>query len=201
MANAATHGEAPVELVPYDPTWPARFAQERKRLERLLGPWLAGSIEHIGSTAIPGMLAKPIIDIMVPVADLDAARPAIAAAEGAGYVHYPYRADVMHWFCKPSAALRTHHLHLVPHDSRLWHERLAFRDRLRADGALAAEYAALKIALARRFCHDREAYTDAKGPFVARVLALAQARDPVPPRAPEPGTRHGGGVIADGAPR
>jgi GrpB-like predicted nucleotidyltransferase (UPF0157 family) len=201
MANAATHGEAPVELVPYDPTWPARFAQERALLERLLAPWLAGSIEHIGSTAIPGMLAKPIIDVMVPVADLDAARPAIAAAEGAGYVHYPYRADVMHWFCKPSAALRTHHLHLVPHDSRLWHERLAFRDRLRAERGLAAEYSALKIALARRFRHDREAYTDSKGPFVARVLALAQARDPAPPRAPGPGPHHGGGAIADSASR
>jgi GrpB-like predicted nucleotidyltransferase (UPF0157 family) len=196
MANAATQGEAPVELVPYDPSWPARFEQERRRLGQVLGPWLAGPIEHIGSTAIAGMPGKPIIDIMASIGDLDAARPAIAAAEGAGYVHYPYRADVMHWFCKPSAARRTHHLHLVPHASPLWRERLAFRDRLRADGALAAEYAALKMSLARRFRHDREAYTDAKGPFVARVLALARDRDADPVRA------HGSGsAIGDGAPR
>jgi GrpB-like predicted nucleotidyltransferase (UPF0157 family) len=196
MANAATHGEAPIELVPYDPSWPARFEQERRRLKQLLGPWLAGPIEHIGSTAIAHMPGKPIIDIMAPIGDLDAARPAIAAAEGAGYVHYPYRADVMHWFCKPSAARRTHHLHLVPHASPLWRERLAFRDRLRADRALAAEYAALKIALARRFRHDREAYTDAKGPFVARVLALARDRDADPARAPGSGS-----AIGNGAPR
>lgn len=196
MANAATQGEAPIELVPYDPSWPARFEQERRRLEQVLGPWLAGPIEHIGSTAIAGMPGKPIIDIMVPIGDLDAARPAIAAAEGAGYVHYPYRADVMHWFCKPSAARRTHHLHLVPQASPLWCERLAFRDRLRADRALAAEYAALKIALARRFRHDREAYTDAKGPFVVRVLALARDRDADSVRAPGSGS-----AIGNGAPR
>jgi GrpB-like predicted nucleotidyltransferase (UPF0157 family) len=133
---------------------------------------------------------------MAPIGDLDAARPAIAAAEGAGYVHYPYRADVMHWFCKPSTARRTHHLHLIPHASPLWRERLAFRDRLRADGALAAEYAVLKMKLARCFRHDREAYTDAKGPFVARVLALARDRDVDSLRAPGSGS-----AIGDGAPR
>jgi len=171
MAAATTNGEAPVELVAYDAGWPSRFAQERALLEQALGPWLAGPIEHIGSTAIPGMTAKPVIDIMAPVAGLEAARPAIPAAEAIGYVHTPYRADVMHWLCKPSAAHRTHHLHLIPYGSRLWQERLAFRDRLRGDGALAAEYRALKAALAQRHRTDREAYTDAKGPFVARVLA------------------------------
>ncbi len=177
MAAATMRDEAPVELVAYDPGWPARFAQERVLLEQALGPWLAGPIEHIGSTAIPGMPAKPVIDIMAPVAGLDAARPAIAAAEAIGYVHYPYCADVMHWFCKPSAAHRTHHLHLVPYGSRLWQERLAFRDCLRGDDALAAEYGALKAALAQRHRTDREAYTDAKGPFVARVLARCRRVD------------------------
>jgi GrpB-like predicted nucleotidyltransferase (UPF0157 family) len=177
MAPATTNGEAPVELVAYDPGWPGRFAQERALLEQALAPWLAGPIEHIGSTAIPGMPAKPVIDIMAPVAGLDAARPAIAAAEAIGYVHYPYRADVMHWLCKPSAAHRTHHLHLIPYGGRLWRERLAFRDRLRGDGALAAEYRTLKTALAQRHRTDREAYTDAKGPFVSRVLAACRATD------------------------
>jgi GrpB-like predicted nucleotidyltransferase (UPF0157 family) len=178
MAAATTNDEAPVEVVAYDPGWPARFVQERARLESALGPWLAGPIEHIGSTAIPGMSAKPVIDIMAPVTGLEAARPAIPAAEAIGYVHYPYRADTMHWFCKPSAAHRTHHLHLVPLGSPLWHERLAFRDRLRSDGELAAEYRALKAALAQRHRTDREAYTDAKGPFVARVLALHRTEEP-----------------------
>ncbi|MBK7792971.1 MAG: GrpB family protein [Betaproteobacteria bacterium] len=163
--------EAPVVVVAYDPAWPARFLRERALLEDLLAPWLAGPIEHIGSTAVPGMLAKPVIDIMAPVGDLEASRPAIAAAEAAGYAYFPYRAESMHWFCKPSAAFRTHHLHLVPRDSRLWRERLAFRDRLRADPLLAAEYAALKVRLARQHPRDREAYTDGKAPFVRRVVA------------------------------
>lgn len=177
MATALTHGDAPIDLVDYDPDWPARFAVERTLLLQALGRWLAGPIEHIGSPAIPGMAAKPVIDIMAAVAGLETARPAIAAAEAIGYVHFPYRADVMHWFCKPSAARRTHHLHLVPHGSALWHDRLAFRDRLRGDRALANEYRALKAALALRHPGDREAYTDAKGPFVARVLALCRAGD------------------------
>ena len=81
----------------------------------------------------------------------------------------------MHWFCKPSAAFRTHHLHLVPFNSPLWIERLAFRDFLRKDPAVAAEYAELKGRLATQFEFDRESYTDAKGPFIQHVLGLALA--------------------------
>ena len=76
--------EAPVVVVAYDPTWPAQFLQERARLEDLLAAWLAGPIEHIGSTAIPGMIAKPVIDLMAPVDDLDASRPAIAVVAFTG---------------------------------------------------------------------------------------------------------------------
>jgi GrpB-like predicted nucleotidyltransferase (UPF0157 family) len=77
----------------------------------------------------------------------------------------------MHWFCKPSFEHRTHHLHLIPFESPLWMDRLSFRDRLRQSEALRTEYAALKLDLARRFEHDREAYTEGKSPFIARVLA------------------------------
>ena len=84
----------------------------------------------------------------------------------------------MHWFCKPSPQSRTHHLHLVPYGSALWMQRLRFRDALRADPALAAEYAALKCELARRFRHDREAYTEAKTPFVERVLSMTRNAGP-----------------------
>ncbi|MBK7470812.1 MAG: GrpB family protein [Betaproteobacteria bacterium] len=168
--------ESPVEVVPYDQTWPLRFATERVLLESVLGPWLAGPVAHIGSTAVPGLAAKPVIDIMAPVHSLEASHPALAAALRAGYVHFPYRAEVMHWFCKPSPEYRTHHLHLIPLGSALWNERLAFRDALRADPAIAGEYAALKRRLAADFRMDREAYTDAKGPFVRRVLAEVAAR-------------------------
>jgi GrpB-like predicted nucleotidyltransferase (UPF0157 family) len=166
-------GEAPVEIVPYDPSWPVRFEEEKKALRQTLAAWLVGPVEHIGSTAIPGLAAKPVIDIMARVATLDASRPAIAALVELGYCYAPYRADSEHWFCKPSAAFRTHHLHLIPIGSPLWGESLAFRDYLRSHSQIAAEYQDLKRRLAVAHHFDREAYTEAKGPFVARITGLA----------------------------
>ncbi len=87
-----------------------------------------------------------------------------------GYLYAPYLADEMHWFCKPHPARRTHHLHLAPVASARYRDELAFRDRLRAYRHAAREYAALKHDLAHHFAHDREAYTEAKGAFVRRVL-------------------------------
>ena len=162
--------EAPIEIVPYEETWPRRFEDERQVLERALASWLAGPIEHVGSTAVPGLAAKPVIDIMAGVASLADSKAAIAALRPLEYLYAPYRSDVMHWFCKPSPALRTHHLHLVPYESALWNERIAFRDRLRADADLASQYARLKQDLASVHRTDREAYTAAKGPFIASVL-------------------------------
>jgi GrpB-like predicted nucleotidyltransferase (UPF0157 family) len=173
MSQQPQNGEAPVHIVPYDSAWPTLFLEEEAVLRRELGEWLAGPIEHVGSTAIPGLIAKPVIDIMAGVESLEASRGAIAAASRLDYVYFPYRPDVMHWFCKPSPAFRTHHLHLVPVDSRLWIERIAFRDYLRRDSAAAAEYAALKRTLAQQFEFDREAYTDAKTPFIQRIVELA----------------------------
>ena len=76
----------------------------------------------------------------------------------------------MHWFCKPSAAHRTHHLHIVPVASELWHQRLAFRDALRSHPQLAQAYALLKLRLAEQYKNDREAYTEAKAPFIDAAL-------------------------------
>jgi len=146
------------------------FDAERGALESILSSWLTGSIEHVGSTAVHGLDAKPVIDIMAPVQGLEESRPAIDVVTSAGYAYFPYKADVMHWFCKPSPTYRTHHLHLVPYESAHWQERLAFRDALRNSPELAAEYADLKYSLVEQFRHDREAYTDAKTPFVRRVL-------------------------------
>jgi len=164
-----------IYLVAYDSTWVDGFKIESAGLARLLGPWRRGSIEHIGSTAVPGLCAKPVIDLMVGVSSLTASLPAKQVLADAGYQYSAYRADVMHWFCKPSFAFRTHHIHLVPFESDLWLQRLAFRDALRTESGLAIEYAALKQELARTFEFDREAYTAAKAPFVARVLKLAGA--------------------------
>ena len=165
-------------IVAYDSAWPSLFEQERTLLQATIGAWLSGPIEHIGSTAVPGLAAKPIIDIMAGVETLAASTGAIAAAGTLGYIHYPYRPDVMHWLCKPSASFRTHHLHLVPYQSALWNERLAFRDHLRRDAAAAADYGALKMGLARQYTCDREAYTEAKGPFIRRILEGARSQDP-----------------------
>lgn len=168
--------EASIEIVEYNPEWPVQFAREQRLVAEALSQWLVGTPEHIGSTAVPGLAAKPVIDIMAPVRSLAASVPSIAAAERIGYVYFPYKPDQMHWFCKPSPAHRTHHLHLVPLDSGLWHERLAFRDALRASAGLRAEYQTLKLLLAAAHTHDREAYTEAKSPFIARVTNAALAR-------------------------
>ncbi len=167
--------DAAIEVVEYDPLWPEQFAAERRLLETALGAWLAGPIEHVGSTAIVGMVAKPVIDIMVPVVDLPSSKGAIAAAQALHYNYWPYKADLMHWFCKPSPVYRTHHLHIVPLGSALWKERLLFRDTLRTDSRWFQEYAVLKRRLAQQYRNDREAYTEAKGAFVQRVLLCAGA--------------------------
>ena len=166
-------GEAPVEIVPYDPAWPRLFEEERTALIDAIGPWLAGAVEHVGSTAIPGLAAKPVIDIMAGVATLAASRPALEAAARLGYCYFPYRPETEHWFCKPSPAFRTHHLHLMPVGGAEWSGTIAFRDYLRAHPEIAAEYAELKGRLARQYRHDREAYTQAKGPFISRVTQAA----------------------------
>jgi GrpB-like predicted nucleotidyltransferase (UPF0157 family) len=172
----SSNDDEPISLVPYDPTWPRQFEEERERLVRVLRPWLAGPIEHIGSTAVIGLTAKPVIDIMAGVRDLESSLAARDAVTPLDYVFFPYRADVMHWFCKPSPARRTHHLHLVPVESPLWADRLLFRDYLRAVPSAAEEYAALKTALAAEYRLDREAYTDAKEPFVRAILDRARGR-------------------------
>ena len=160
----------PIIIEPYNPLWPAKFAAERQLLRSVLAPWLVGSIEHVGSTAVAELPAKPVIDIMAGVRDLPSSVPAIEALEPLGYCYFEYKADVMHWFCKPSPVDRTHHLHLVPFESPLWRERLEFRDRLRTDAAIRCSYAELKFALASKYRDDREAYTEAKTEFIQSVL-------------------------------
>jgi GrpB-like predicted nucleotidyltransferase (UPF0157 family) len=157
--------DAPVEIIDYDPAWPAAFQAERERL----APLLAGvEIHHFGSTAVPGLAAKPVIDMIALVSDLDA--PIAALVANAGY-QFPeaFNAALTHrrFLCYPTAAHRTHHLHLLDDHEQL-DRRLRFRDSLRADPALAAEYATLKRALAERHSDDREAYTEAKSEFVRR---------------------------------
>ncbi len=165
--------DAPIEIVPADPGWPQRFERERALLEEAIAPWLTGAVHHVGSTAVPGLAAKPVIDILAGVESLDASRACFERLEALGYSYAPYRPDEMHWFCKPSPAHRTHHLHLVPTGSRRFEDELAFRDALRADDTLARAYERLKRELAAEHRDDREAYTAAKAGFIERALTDA----------------------------
>jgi GrpB-like predicted nucleotidyltransferase (UPF0157 family) len=160
-----------IRLVPPDPKWPARFDLERAALEEAIGAWVRGGIHHVGSTAVPGLEAKPIIDILAGVPDLATGRDCFQPLAGLGYLYAPYLTEEMHWFCKPDPARRTHHLHLVPVDSQRYRDELAFRDRLRADEELVTRDAALKRGLAERHAGDREAYTEAKGAFVQAAIS------------------------------
>ncbi|WP_085299323.1 GrpB family protein [Cognaticolwellia mytili] len=164
-----------VVLEKYDPSWPEKFEIEKAQLLVAAGQWNYGNVEHVGSTSIEGMIAKPIIDIMFGVKSLEDSKLAIDALVKAGYDYWPYKADLMHWFCKPSDAFRTHHLHLIPFESDLWKERIKFRDKLRENNKLANDYANLKRELASKYREDREAYTQEKWPFIQKVLQHSQS--------------------------
>jgi GrpB-like predicted nucleotidyltransferase (UPF0157 family) len=162
-----------VVLRPYQPGWAGEFRQEAAAIQELIGEWVTGGVHHVGSTAVPGMVAKPVIDIMAGVSGLDESRPCVELLEQLEYCYAPYRADVMHWFCKPSPQRRTHHLHLVPTGSQRFTDVLRFRDYLRTHPVVADQYARLKRQLAVRFVDDREAYTQGKSEMVAAVTADA----------------------------
>jgi GrpB-like predicted nucleotidyltransferase (UPF0157 family) len=156
-------GDGPIEIVKYEPSWPSAFVAERERISPLL-PGL--QIHHIGSTAVPGLAGKPVIDMIALVDDLDATADLLI--ERGGYqLDARYNEGLLHrrYLCYPSVSHRTHHLHLVDvsEDMQLC---LRFRDRLRGDRRLRAAYAALKRSLAARYEGDRAGYTMAKTRFV-----------------------------------
>jgi GrpB-like predicted nucleotidyltransferase (UPF0157 family) len=171
MRKQALPKDNRITLSRYNHQWPEKFEIEKSFLQSLIGHYVEGSIEHVGSTAIEGMVAKPIIDIMVGVSSLAKSKEAINILAKNGYCYYPYKSDVMHWFCKPTPEIRTHHLHLVTLNSPLWVERIAFRDHLQSNAIKATEYAKLKISLATEYAEDREGYTQAKWPFIKTTLA------------------------------
>ncbi len=163
-----------MHVAAYDPGWPGRFEAEQAILEQVLAPWLCGGIHHIGSTAVPGLAAKPVLDMIAGVRDLDQAAAAIGVLSRLSYAHAPHRPRAL-WFCKPAsagAARHAHHLHLTEPGNDLWQERLAFRDALRADPVLASQYQELKMRLADS-AGDTAIYTAGKRAFVAGVLAGA----------------------------
>lgn len=164
----------PVHLADADPSWALRGEQEHDQLEALLAPWLIAQIEHVGSTSIPGLAAKPIIDLQALVADLVDPQPLVAALHPHGWHYVDPDLDRRPWrrfFVKVTEGRRSAHLHVMTPDSPRWHQQLIFRDALRANPVLVAQYAAVKRALASEHSDDREAYSTAKADFVASVLS------------------------------
>ncbi len=166
-----------VHIVAYDTGWPARFGEERDRIERVIGRWLVG-IEHVGSTAVPGLDAKPVIDVMPGLSSMLDADLCVEPLVSLGYSYWEEGAEPHHRlfakFVDDGWTARTHNLHLVEAGGWYWRERLLFRDYLRDHAETAREYARLKHELARRHMDDREAYTAAKKRFVTSVVEKAR---------------------------
>jgi GrpB-like predicted nucleotidyltransferase (UPF0157 family) len=171
-----------VAIVPYDPRWPAMFEQEKAHLLACLPNDLLRRIEHFGSTAIPGLAAKPVVDLLVEVSDLEDAKRRIAPVlESQGYDYFwrPTRGDDeppwYAWFIKrdPATRHRTHHIHMVEGDFPHL-DSLLFRDFLIAHPDVAKHYEAVKLGLAAAYPNDRVAYTNGKTEFVAAVTARAK---------------------------
>ena len=162
----------PVLVVPYDPQWPALFQQLAAPMRRALGD-VALRIDHVGSTSVPGLDAKPIIDIQISVAALDPVDAFRLPLERLGYTFRPTNPDLSKRYFRESPGQRRTHIHVRRLGSWVEQFALLFRDYLRTHPEDAQRYAALKYALAEQYREDREAYTEAKSPFIWEVLRRA----------------------------
>ena len=176
---------ARVRIVAWQPEWPRLFEEERARLSRVFDG-VEVAIEHVGSTSVAGLAAKPIIDICVGVASLEIVEARIPGLEALGYSYVPrYEAQMpeRRYFRRPADHPRSHHVHCFVKGGVDWSRHIRFRDRLRASPALVAEYAGLKRRLAEAHGDDRAGYTEAKSSFIEAALAEAL---PDPPRRTSP---------------
>jgi GrpB-like predicted nucleotidyltransferase (UPF0157 family) len=175
--------EDPIVIVDHRPEWAAEFDREAARLGSVMGPVLVRPIEHIGSTAIPGLAAKPIVDMVAVVDDIDRVASVEQGVAALGWIAAPEPGDEAQRrrsFCFPSVARRTHHLHVVEERSSGWRGWIAFRDHLRAHPELGAEYEARKRDLAARFGsdpNDRDSYRSGKADWIREVTAAALGTD------------------------
>ncbi len=160
---------AEITIVPYNPTWPIGYETEREKIVAALGSLIA-EIHHVGSTAIPDLPAKPIIDIMIAVRHLDDAVECIGPLSDLGYAFIDYPQNTERRFFRKGQP-RTHHVHIVEVGSAELRDHLAFRDALRANADWRDQYAALKYERADRHRNDRAQYSESKTDFVQRVLS------------------------------
>jgi|SRR5262245_16352960 len=170
-----------ISIVPYNPAWPSLFEAEKSHLMKCLPQELIKRIEHFGSTAIPGMSAKPIVDILLEVTSLEETKSKIVPileAQGYDYFWRPTIGDdtppFYAWFIKrDQRGIRTHHIHMVEKEFEHW-DRLLFRDYLIEHKETAREYKALKLRLVSDYPRDRIAYTEGKTEFIIRVTETAK---------------------------
>ncbi|HEV2735397.1 MAG TPA: GrpB family protein [Longimicrobiaceae bacterium] len=173
--------------MPWDPEWPARFAAEAARIRAALGVH-AHVVEHVGSTAVPGLAGKPVLDLGIAVPDEAAADACVAPLVALGYAYRgPYGDDPRRrYYVRDAGGERVAQIHLYVLPAAAWDEKLAFRDALRADPALREAYAAEKLRVADAVAWDKGAYSVAKGPFVERVLREIRAAGRLAPTPPPP---------------
>jgi len=158
-----------VKLVPHNPAWKQAFEQERLALRNAMGA-LACGIEHIGSTAVPDLAAKPVLDVLLGAPSLQRFTECGVLVEQAGYTFC--REPELGWwfFAKGPEISRTHHLHLCVYGSPFWNDHIRFRDHLRRDSIDRHAYEALKHSLAREYADDRPVYTEGKSEFILTIL-------------------------------
>jgi GrpB-like predicted nucleotidyltransferase (UPF0157 family) len=169
--------ESPVVIVPYDPAWPDLYDEEMERVTGAVGH-IIRRIAHVGSTAVPGLAAKAIIDMTAGVADADSAELCLKPLARIGYADVAPQPDedASWYYClgkHPPRGCR-YHLHLMEFPSAFWDKHLLFRDYLRAHPDAAQEYKQLKRELAARFRDDRPRYTEAKDDFIEKTLKQAR---------------------------
>jgi GrpB-like predicted nucleotidyltransferase (UPF0157 family) len=163
-----------VIVVPYNPTWPLVFGVERQRIKRELSrSELSLAIKHIGSTAVPGLAAKPVLDIMGGCQEQDEMPAMIDALIGAGYIHRGPQGIPDREFFRLGDPRRIH-FHLTLIGSSFWNDQVAFRNYLRAHDDAGDEYARLKYQLAARFPRDRESYINGKEAWITSILEVAR---------------------------
>jgi GrpB-like predicted nucleotidyltransferase (UPF0157 family) len=169
-----------IELLAYDEKWPKLAQAEITLIKNALSQKDIVDIQHVGSTAIPGCMAKPVIDIQIAVNSLIKIKAlAIKIIESLGYTYWHGNPDKTHMlFIKglpPLGSKRTHHIHIFEINDPRWHDKLFFRDYLREHPETVAAYVELKQALAKKYRYDREAYTDGKTVFVQKILSHKKA--------------------------
>jgi len=176
-SQAQLNAKDDIKIEPYNKNWPQLAEAEIATLKALLPSQAYSDIQHLGSTSVPSLASKPILDIHLSVESINKAQSLIKPIESMGYVRWeecPHKDRL--WFGKgipPFGRKRSHHLHILENNSDRWRSRVLFRDILRNNAGIREQYAVLKKRLSIQYTDDRESYTDAKSDFIRQVLEQA----------------------------